>query len=114
MSGRLVPMRPVPLDFDPQALSRVADPRALFDLFDHLPGVYLYVKDRQHRYLKVNRSELILHGLNSESEMLGRSDLDFHPPALAMQYMEEDRSVFETGCPVLNRPGLVLTADGSP
>jgi AraC-like DNA-binding protein len=107
-------MRPVPADFDPQALSRVGDPRTLFDLFDHLPRVYLYVKDRQHRYLKVNRSELILHGLQTESEMLGRSDLDFHPPALAMQYMEEDRTVFETGKPVLDRAWLVLSADGTP
>jgi AraC-like DNA-binding protein len=108
------PPRPVAPDFDPQALHAVGDPRTLFDLFDHLPRVYLYVKDRKHRYLKVNRSELILHGLNSESEMLGRSDLDFHPPALAMQYMEEDRLVFESKQPVLDRAWLVLSADGTP
>ena len=108
------PPRPVAADFDPQALRAIGDPRKLFDLFDHLPRVYLYVKDRQHRYLKVNRSELILHGLQTESEMLGRSDLDFHPPALAMQYMEEDRGVFETGKPVLDRAWLVLSADGTP
>ena len=47
--------------------------------------------------------QLILHGLQAESEMLGRSDLDFHPPALAMQYMEEDRTVFETGKPAPQR-----------
>jgi AraC-like DNA-binding protein len=114
MSRRPVTPRAVAPDFDPDALERVADPRTLFDLFDHLPRVYLYVKDRQHRYLKVNRSELILHGLEVESEMLGRSDLDFHPPALAMQYMEEDRIVFETRKPVLDRAWLVLSADGTP
>jgi AraC-like DNA-binding protein len=114
MSGIAINSRTPASAFDPKALSAVAEPRTLFDLFDHLPGVYLYVKDRQHRYLKVNRSELALHGLTAESEMVGKTDMDFHPPALAMQYMDEDLTVFETRQPVLDRAWLVLSADGTP
>jgi AraC-like DNA-binding protein len=46
--------------------------------------------------------------------MIGRTDFDFHPPALAAQYVEEDRRVMESGRPLVNQVWLVRSADGTP
>lgn len=92
----------------------VEDAGVWAQLFDVLPDVYLFVKDRRHRFVRANRSELTLHGCENETEILGRTDFDFHPPALAAQYVEEDRHVMESGRPLLNQVWLVRSADGTP
>jgi PAS domain S-box-containing protein len=84
------------------------------ELFDHLPSIYLFVKDTHHRFMRVNRAMCDLHGCAHEHQMLGRTDDDFHPPALAVQYLAEDREVFSTGRPTAERPWLVPDADGTP
>lgn len=94
--------------------SRTANPLVFVELFDVLPDVYLFVKDRHHRYMKVNRSLFELHGCRTESEMLGRTDFDFNPPTLAAQYVDEDRRVIETRRPLVNQVWLVQSADGMP
>jgi AraC-like DNA-binding protein len=95
-------------------LGRLPDPGVLLQLFDHLPRVYLFVKDREHRFMKVNRGLLALHGCTRESEMIGRTDFDFHPPALATQYVDEDCKVMESRRPLLDQLWLVPGADGMP
>jgi AraC-like DNA-binding protein len=95
-------------------LSRVEDPGVWTQLFDVLPDVYFFVKDRRHRFVRVNQSELRLHGCADETEIIGRTDFDFHPPALAAQYVDEDRRVMVSGRPLLNQVWLVRSADGTP
>lgn len=84
------------------------------DLFDHIPRLYLFVKDARGRFVRVNRAELSLHGCRNESEMLGRTDFDFHPPALAAQYVEEDRRVLESRRPLRDQVWLVMDHDRMP
>jgi AraC-like DNA-binding protein len=93
---------------------RLADPRALLELFEHLPRVYLFIKDRQSRFVRVNRSMLLLHGCTEESQMLGRTDFDFHPPALAAQYVEEDVVVMTSRQPLCDQVWLVMGHDRVP
>ncbi|HEY2341698.1 MAG TPA: AraC family transcriptional regulator [Chthoniobacteraceae bacterium] len=110
------PRRPsaAPQLYDRDLLRRLEDPRVLLALFDDLPRTYLFVKDRCHRFVKVNRGLLALHGCGAEEEMLGKTDLDFHPPAMASQYIEEDRRVMETRRPLVNQAWLVRGVDGLP
>ena len=92
----------------------LGDQKQWLDAFQNLRGVCLFVKDAQHRFLSVNREELELHGLQHESEMLGRDDFDFHPPALAAQYQEEDKEVFRSEKALTQRLWLVASAGGTP
>ncbi len=85
-----------------------------FQLFDHLPRVYLFVKDARGRFMKVNRAELDLHGCRQESEMLGRTDYDFHPPAMAAQYVEEDQRVMKSRRQLRDQVWLVMGHDRMP
>lgn len=88
--------------------------RELVALFDHLPDVYLFVKDRDHRFRYVNEAEWKAQGCRSAAEMIGKRDEDFHPPVLARQYVAEDVRVMETGRPCLGQVWLVSSADERP
>lgn len=85
-----------------------------YALFDHLPDAFLYVKDRHSRFVKVNEALWRLEGCADESGMFGRTDFDFHPPALAAQYIDEDRRVMASGRPLVDQLWLVPGADGVP
>jgi len=93
---------------------QLAEPSLLADLFNFLPGVYLFIKDHQHRYIKVSQNLAELHGCASESDMIGKCDFDFNPPALASQYVEEDRKVMQERKPLVDQIWLVQDADGMP
>lgn len=76
-------------------------------LFDWLPQTYFYAKDRDSRFIKVNQQFLENHGLTDETEAIGKSDRDFHPPLLAKAYIDEDRRVMATGQPLPGQVWLV-------
>jgi AraC-like DNA-binding protein len=87
---------------------------ALLALFDRLPDVFLFVKDRDHRFRVVNEAEWRFHGCRSAADMVGRTDEDFHPPVLARQYVAEDDRVMASGRPLERQIWLVGGADGRP
>lgn len=80
------------------------------ELFDFLEGVLAWVKDRQGRYLWVNRAFLIKYaldhpgadGLVRPEELLGKSDYDFSPAFLADQFRLDDDQVL-SGHRIINR-----------
>ncbi|UUO04573.1 helix-turn-helix domain-containing protein [Blastopirellula sp. J2-11] len=76
-------------------------------LFDSLPQTYFYLKDRQGRFVKVNQLFLDNHDLKDESEAIGKTDRDFHPPLLANAYIEEDRRVMASRRPLPGQIWLV-------
>ena len=103
-----------PPAFTADFFRRVANPVVFAEVFDVLPNIFLFVKDRRSRFIKVNHALVLLHGCRIESEMLGRTDFDFHPPTLAAQYVEEDRRVMSTRAPLVDQVWLVRSADGTP
>lgn len=86
----------------------------IIGLFDALPDVHLFVKDRQSRFTRANAAWLQLHGCRSEAEAIGKSDFDFHPPALASQYVAEDARVMESREPLVDQAWLVGDYRGTP
>lgn len=77
-------------------------------LFDVLPQTYFYAKDTDSRFIKVNHLFLENHGLSSESEALGKTDHDFHPPLMAEAYIQEDRRVMASRRSLPGQVWLVL------
>jgi len=83
-------------------------------LFDEVPDVFLFVKDRQSRFIGCNAAWLTMHGCRRVAEIAGKSDADFHPPALAAQYVAEDRQVMKSGRPLRDQSWLVPDHLGMP
>jgi PAS domain S-box-containing protein len=83
-------------------------------LFNALPDVSFFVKDRQSQFVHVNDCFVRLHGFSDASDMIGKQDFDFHPPALAAEYFAEDNRVMESGNPVYDQTELVTHHSGMP
>lgn len=65
----------------------------LYETLDRVP-IYVYMKDRQSRYVYANRKTLELFGCSTE-EMCGRDDAAFFPRDTARQLRALDRQVLE-------------------
>ncbi len=92
---------------------------AVTELFECVPEVAFFVKDRLGRYTAVNRSLLQRVGLKRREDLLGRSVEEIFPPNLAERYGHQDEAVLRQGRAVrdqlelhwqINRkPGWCLT-----
>lgn len=85
----------------------------LVELFQAIPGAYLFIKDRESRFMDGSQSFAETLGESDMEGLIGKTDYDFSPDFLADAFLEDDRMVMETGKPILNRIELVPTADGS-
>ncbi len=76
--------------------------RPFIVLADNIPD-NVYFKDREGRFLWVNRNMYQSRGHESREGLLGKTSLDIHAPERARQAMEDDRRVVETGEYMLNK-----------
>lgn len=97
-----------------QFFEGLARPDEWFDLFDRLPGIYLYVKDAEGRFVRANQVVCDVVGVGGPADLVGRTDFDFFPPAIAAQYVAEDRRVIASDRPLVNQVWLVPGSDGIP
>lgn len=81
-------------------------------LFEHLLNVCFFVKDKDSRFVRMNAMNLELYGLTDESGVLGKTDRDFHPPALAEAYIAEDQRVIQSRSVIADQTWLVPYLDG--
>ena len=81
-------------------------------VFDALPSVLYFVKDRESRFISVNRTHLDWLGVADEDGVIGRCDADFFPPDLVEQFLRSDRQVLESGEPLINEPEVNADQDG--
>jgi PAS domain S-box-containing protein len=80
-------------------------------LMDNLPD-YVFVKDTESRFLTTNAAHLHTLGVESVSEVVGKTDFDFFPQELAEQYYADEQMVIQSGSPLLNRVELVVDKAG--
>lgn len=99
-----------PLDFQAAFFTRYPLAEQVMGLFDALPNVSFYAKDRLSRFVKVNGRFLEHFGLHDERDVLGRTDRDLSPPAMAAAYIEEDQRVMAGRKPIPGQVWLVYRA----
>jgi PAS domain S-box-containing protein len=80
-------------------------------LIDNIPDA-IYVKDVQCRKVTANLADVHNMGLQSEDEVLGKDDFELFPKELAEGFIADDRTVIQTGQPVINREEYVLDEQG--
>lgn len=80
-------------------------------LFDHLPMIIFYVKDKNGTFIHCNPRFEEFHGL-SKGAAKGLNDFDLHHANIASRYRAEDRRIMETGQPATHRIWLVPGAKG--
>ncbi len=83
-------------------------------LFDHLPGVLFFAKDREGRLLAANRGLLDLYGYAREEDFWGVTDFELLPRSLAEKFRQDDLKVIRTGIPMLEIVELFISRQGIP
>jgi PAS domain S-box-containing protein len=88
-----------------------AERNLLHALVDLLP-TWIFVKDRESRFLLVNKACAINMGAASPEEMVGKTDVDYYPPEIAASLRQEEVAVL-AGTPMQYREAYKAMPDGS-
>jgi AraC-like DNA-binding protein len=91
------------------------EPSCLFyPLFDLLPGVYFFAKNRQGELMLSAARSLKLYHIRNETELVGLTDFDLNPAPMAKTYVQDDARIYATGQPLLHRVELWFDEMGMP
>jgi len=85
------------------------DPAKL--LFDEMPRFMYFVKDKDFRFIRVNRQLADKLGL-PEDQILGKTDYDFFPESMADAFRKDDLKMLKTLKPITNKVELVPSNHG--
>jgi AraC-like DNA-binding protein len=86
-----------------------------FDLlFNHLEGVAFFAKNRALELQAANREFWHRLAVDSEAELIGKTDFELFPPRLAENFRRDDLAVMESGKPMLDILELFFDEQGLP
>ena len=80
-------------------------------LIDNLP-VTIYVKDSNGRKLVANKADLEVIGVETEAEVLGKTDLEIFSDEISQRGYEDDMKIIHTQEPVINREEIFIDKNG--
>lgn len=106
----------MPMDkrtFKHQFLKQLGSIQPFEQLMDLLPDVAFYVKDRNSRFVMMNRRNCEICRVASELEAIGKTDYDFFPKDRADLYVSRDRRIMRTGIPTINVVSPAPEEEGS-
>jgi PAS domain S-box-containing protein len=83
----------------------------LHTLLENIPD-RIYFKDRESRFIRINRALTVLFGLNSAEQAYGKTDADFYGQEHAGDALRDEVRVMETGNPLLGKVEFENLADG--
>lgn len=81
-------------------------------MFDLLPHVSYWIKNKAGAFEYVNANVLKNHGFESKDEMLGLTDHDLYPPSIASGFRSDDVQVMQTEKSIENKSELVPNFTG--
>ncbi|RJP69046.1 MAG: PAS domain S-box protein [Ignavibacteriales bacterium] len=80
-------------------------------IIDNLPDA-VYTKDTNCKKTLANAADVRLMGAKSEEEVLGKDDFSFHTKELAEKFIADDKSVIQSGKPILYKEEFVFNENG--
>jgi AraC-like DNA-binding protein len=81
---------------------RAVDVAVLEQMFDFIPDAAFFVKDREGRYLAVNKSLIERHGLQRKAQAIGRRPSDICPGELGRVPSQQDADVLRFNRPLVD------------
>jgi len=95
-------------------LSQIGFATPFYRLFDHMPDVSFFAKDRHFHLMCASRQFVERFGYRDESELIGKDDFELFPARLAENFRRDDEEVMRTGEPKLNIVELFFNEQGVP
>lgn len=113
MSQRL-PRPESPAALRERFIRRVSASSPFYRLFDHLPDLAFFAKDRKFRFMCASRRFMDRFGIAHETDIVGKNDFDLFPVRLAENFRRDDEEVLASSKPKLNIVELFFTDQGIP
>ena len=85
-----------------------------YHLFDCVPGLSFFAKDRDGVLLAANRHLVSFYGFESEDDFIGHTDFDLLPRRLAEKYRRDDIAIMARREPATKIVELFLNRHGIP
>ena len=89
----------------------VKERKLLRILIDNIPD-YIYVKDRESRYITSNKGIIELYGYTSGEEIFGKTAVDILGEEIAGAFLKDDQRVLQSGQPIINREEPIYNKNG--
>jgi AraC-like DNA-binding protein len=83
----------------------------LITMFDLLPGVLFWIKDKNHNFIHANQAFIEHKRVKGLEKIVGKTDFDFSPPHLAKQFIRDDNKIL-AGQTVTERLEMNMTQTG--
>lgn len=80
-------------------------------LIDHVPDL-MFAKDRNSRFLLANQAFANFMGASTPAYLLGKSEFDFFPSAVAQEFRDGDVALMQSNAPLISREELVTSPTG--
>lgn len=113
----LRPRRPDPASPPPPLSLEEAETRELLHssmaLFDTLPDVHFFVKNRRSEFVHANPGFVAMLGAPSLAAIIGKTDHSFSLKELADHFYRDDQQVMRSGKSMTSRVELVSNSDAS-
>ena len=95
-------------------LAEIAPDSLFHCLFDELPGVFFFAKDRAGRTMAASRRTLDQYHMHDISEMIGLTDFDLNPHTMAEGYVRDDQRLLSGKAKRIERLELWFDPQGMP
>ena len=81
-------------------------------LMDRIPD-HIYFKDKESRFIRINKSHAGSFGLDDPDEAIGKTDSDFFIEDHALKALQDEREIMQTGIPIIDRQEKAIRPDGT-
>ena len=81
-------------------------------LMDNVPDG-IYFKDKEGRFIRINKSQAVRFGLSDPAEAVGKTDFDFFSREHARPAFEDEQKILRTGQPLIGLEEKETWPDGS-
>jgi len=95
-------------------LKRIGADTPFYRLFDLMPDVSFFAKDRDYRFVCASQRFIERFGFREEWQVIGRDDFELFPSRLAESFRRDDEEILRTGEPKVNIVELFFTEQGIP
>ncbi len=79
----------------------------LHTLIDNMPD-WIYIKDRESKYILVNKHMANSHGIKDPEVMNGKTDFDYYPKEKAISFYEDEQSLMKSGISIINKEEIIF------
>jgi two-component system, cell cycle sensor histidine kinase and response regulator CckA len=86
-----------------QAEEELARERDLLRILMESVPHFIYFKDQQSRYTRINNAQMANLGLRQAQQAVGRTDFDFYPAELAEEFHADESRILQTGIPLVDK-----------